>query len=172
MATRLIYSSDTAITFDISSLAGDTDLLAGYECSEIDNTSNRYTDVLVFVKGILGHAITAPTVGQLIELYLWGSKESLATTAIDTLVGANGSPTTRTLTHLSVKQSLRLVSAPPVTVATANLKYWIQPFNVATFFDGVVPPFWGLFLTHNHTGALAASQSALFSYQGIKREDV
>ena len=31
----------------------------------------------------------------------------------------------------------------------------------------VLPKFWGLFLSHNHTGALAASQSALFSYAGV-----
>ena len=46
--------------------------------------------------------------------------------------------------------------------------YYIQPFSVASLFGGVMPKFWGLFLAHNHTGALAASQSALFSYNGIK----
>ena len=30
-----------------------------------------------------------------------------------------------------------------------------------------MPKFWGLFLAHNHTGALAATQSGLFSFNGI-----
>jgi hypothetical protein len=117
------------------------------------------------VDGITGHASTAPTVGQQIQLYVWGSDVSLSTTAIDTL---DGTASAETLAHDSVRQSLRQVAAPTVTVATAALKYYIQPFSVAQFFGGNCPTFWGLFLSHNQTGALAAAQSGLFSYQGIK----
>ena len=165
MASNIVYSADTAITFDISSLAGDSNLLAGRECTQSDNTTNLYHDAQVYVKGINGHATTAPTIAQLIELYVWGSTVSLATTAIDAL---DGTDSDETLDPVSVKRSLRFVAAPAVTVATANLAYWIQPFSVAAFFDGTLPPFWGLFLVHNHTGALAASQTTLFSYRGIK----
>lgn len=158
------YSANTAITMDISSLGTSSTFLAGYESTQVDNTSTMYDDALVNVKGITGHASTAPTVGQQIQLYCWGADTSLATTAIDVL---DGTGSAETLAHDSVRQSLRFVAAPTVTVATAGLVYYIQPFSVAQLFGGILPKFWGLYLAHNHTGALAASQSALFSFNGI-----
>ncbi len=165
MATSTInYGSDTAITFDVSSLGTSSTFLAGRESTQIDNTTNKFVDAIVTCDGILGHASTAPTVGQQIQLYLWGSDVSLATTPIDVL---DGTDSAETLAHDSVRQSLRLVAAPTVTVATAGLKYYILPFSVASYFDQM-PKFWGLFLAHNHTGALAATQSGIWSYYGIK----
>jgi len=161
----ITYSSDTAITFDISSLGTSSTFVAGRESTQIDNTSDLYVDAIVHVKGITGHASTAPAVGQVIQLFLWGSPVSLATTAIDVL---DGTDSAETLSHVSVLNSLRLVGAPAVTVATAGLVYFIQPFSVAAQFGGIMPKFWGLYLAHNHTGALAASQSALFTYTGVK----
>lgn len=158
-------SGDNAITFDISSLGTSSTFVAGRESTQIDNiTTNHYVDAMVYVKGIAGHASTAPTVGQYIGLWVWGSKESLATTAIDTL---DGTDSAETLGHVAVLNSLKLAAAPAVTVATAGLVYYIQPFSVAQLFGGIMPKFWGLYLAHNHTGALAAAQSALFSYSGI-----
>jgi len=163
----LNYGSNTAITFDVSSLAGSSTFVAGRESTQIDNTSNLFLDAIVTCDGITGHASTAPTIGQQIRLYLWGSDVSLATTPIDTL---DGTDSAETLGHVSVLNSLRLVAAPAVTVATAGLTYYIMPFSVASFFGGVLPKFWGLYLAHNHTGALAASQSGIWSYYGIKAD--
>lgn len=167
MATviTITYSSNTAITFDISSLATSATFVAGRESTQIDNTTNQYVDCLVDVKGITGHATTAPTIGQEIRLYCWGSDVSLATTAIDVL---DGTDSAETLGHVSVLNSLRLAGITSVTVATAALLYYIQPFSVANLFGGIMPKFWGLFLSHNHNGALAASQTGLFQYAGIK----
>ena len=166
MSTATInYSSNTAITFDISSLGTSSTFVAGRECTEVDNTTTKYMDCLVNVGGITGHASTAPTVGQQIVLYCWGADTSLGTTAIDVL---DGTDSAETLSHVSVLNSLRLAGAATVTVATAGLVYYIQPFGVASLFDNIMPKYWGLFLAHNHTGALAASQSGLFSYNGIK----
>lgn len=158
------YGSDTAITFDVSSLGTSSTFLAGRESTQVDNTSDKFVDAIVTCNGITGHASTAPTVGQQIQLYLWGSDVSLATTGIDTL---DGTDSAETLAHDSVRQSLRLVAAPTVTVATAGLVYYILPFSIVSIL-GHMPKFWGLFLSHNHTGALAASQSGIWSYYGIK----
>jgi hypothetical protein len=162
--TNINYSSNTAITFDVSSLGGSSTFVAGRESTEVDNTTNKYMDALVTCDGILGHASTAPTVGQMIQLYCWGADTSLATTAIDVL---DGTDSAETLGHVSVLNSLKFVAAPTVTVATAGLKYYVMPFSVAALFGGVMPKFWGLYLAHNHTGALAASQSGIWSYNGI-----
>lgn len=166
MATvsNITYSANTAITFDISSLGTSSTFVAGRESTQIDNTSTLYLDAIVNVDGITGHASTAPTVGQEIRLYCWGADTSLATTAIDVL---DGTDSAETLSHVSVLQSLRPAGAAAVTVATAGLVYYLLPFSVAALFGGVLPKFWGLFLAHNHTGALAASQSGLFSFNGI-----
>lgn len=158
------YSANTAITFDLSSLGTSSTFVAGRESTQIDNTSTQYVDCLVNVDGITGHASTAPTVGQLIALYCWGADTSLATTAIDVL---DGTDSAETLGHVSVLNSLRFAGSAAVTVATAGLVYYIQPFSVAALFGGVMPKFWGLFLAHNHTGALGASNSGLFSFNGI-----
>jgi hypothetical protein len=158
------YSANTAITFDISSLGTSSTFVAGRESTQIDNTTTQYIDAIVNVDGITGHASTAPTVGQLISLYCWGADTSLATTAIDVL---DGTDSAETLGHVSVLNSLRFAGASAVTVATAGLVYYIQPFSVAALFGGIMPKFWGLYLAHNHTGALAAAQSGLFSFNGI-----
>lgn len=166
MATVLTttYSSNTAITLDLSSLGSSATFVAGQESGQIDNTTNMYVDALVNVKGIIGHASTAPTIGQYIGVWVWGADTSLATTAIDVL---DGTSSAETLGHVSVLNSLRLAGVASVTVATAALTYYIQPFSVASLFGGVMPKFWGLFVAHNHTGALGASNNSLFSYNGI-----
>ena len=116
------------------------------------------------MKGITGHASTAPTIGQTINVYVWGSKESLATTAIDVL---DGTTSAETLSHVSILNSLRFAGAASVTMATAALVYYIQPFSVAALFGGVMPKFWGIYVAHNHNGALGATNNTLFSFDGI-----
>ena len=95
---------------------------------------------------------------------IYGDQESLATTAIDVLDGTT-SAETMTATTL---QNLRIAGQAQAIVTTAGLIYYIQPFNVASFFGGVMPKFWGLFVSHNFTGSLGASNNSLFSYTGIK----
>lgn len=167
MATEAIsYGADTALTFDISSLGTSSTFVAGYESAEVDNTTDLYLDFIVRCKGIAGHASTAPTVGQIIGLWAWGSNTSLGSTALDVL---DGTASAETLSHVSVLNSLKPVGQAAVTVATAGLVYYFQPFSIARLFNGICPPFWGLYLAHNHNGSLAASQASQFTYRGIKR---
>ena len=73
-----------------------------------------------------------------------------------------------TLAHAAVLNHLALARVATVTVATAALTYYFRPFAVAPLFGGVLPKFWGLYFAHNHTGALGAGQSGIWSYNGIK----
>jgi len=164
---NIAYSANTAITFDISSLATNSTFVQGRNSTEIDNSSNLFVDAIVDVEGITGHASTAPTVGQIIALYCYGGDTSFATKLIGGSGAIDGVDGACTLPHVSVLNSLRLVAAPAVTVATAALVYYIQPFSVAQLFGGIMPKFWGLYVAHNHTGALGASNNSLFSYNGI-----
>lgn len=165
MATiNVAYSANTAISLDLSSLATSSTFVAGQESGEIDNTSSKYVDAIVNVKGIVGHASTAPTIGQSIMVFVWGADTSLGTTAIDTL---DGTTSAETLGHVAVLNSLRLGGTAIVTVASAALSYYIMPFSVAALFGGNMPKYWGLFVSHNHTGALGASNNSLFTYSGV-----
>lgn len=161
--SKTTYGTRTAITIDPSSLAGSSTFVAGVESAEQSNASDLYLDVLVEGR-VTGHASTAPTVGQQIQVYVWGSNVSLGTTAIDVL---DGTSSAETLGHVAVLQSLRLAAVSTVTVATAALTYYILPFSVAALFGGQMPIFWGIYVAHNHTGTLAASQSNLFFKTGI-----
>lgn len=158
------YSVNTSILLDLSSLPTSSTLLTGRESNQIDNTTTMYSDAIVNVKGIVGHASTAPVVGQYIGIWVWGSDTSLVTSPIDALDGADSA---ETLSHAGVLNSLRFGAASMVTVATAALTHWVQPFSVAALFGGVMPKFWGLYVAHNHAGALAAAQTGKFSFNGI-----
>jgi hypothetical protein len=163
MATsKIAYSANTAITFDISSLAGSSTWLAGRESTQVDNSSNLYIDAIVNVDPIT--AGTTPAIGEVLELRIWGADTSLATTPIDVL---DGTDSAETLSHDSIRQSLRLVKAVVATSTTTGQQIVIPPFSVASFFGGRMPKFWGLFLAHDHTNALGSGQSGLFSYNGI-----
>ena len=161
--TKVTYGTRTAITIDPSSLAASSTFVAGVESAEQDNTSDLFLDVLVEGR-VTGHASTAPTIGQQIQVYVWGSNVSLGTAAIDVL---DGTSSAETLAHVAVRDSLRLASAMTVTVASAGLTYYCLPFSVAALFGGSMPKYWGLFVAHNHNGALAASQSNQFWKTGI-----
>jgi hypothetical protein len=165
MATvTLSYGTRTAITMDPSALGTSSTFVAGVESAEQDNSSDLFLDVLV--EGyVTGHASTAPTVGQEVRLYVWGSNVSLGTTAIDVL---DGTSSAETIGHVAQLNALRLAGVAVVTVATAALTYNFLPFSVAALFGGSMPKYWGLFLAHNHTGALGAAIADKFYKTGIK----
>lgn len=160
-------SANTAITFDISSLATSSTFVAGRNSTEIDNTSTNYVDCIVDVEGITAHASTATTAGQYIGLWVYGGDTSFATKVIGGSGAIDGVDGACTLPHVGVLNGLKHVASAVVVTTTAGLVYYIQPFSVRQFFGDVMPKFWGLYLAHNHTGALAASQSTLFSFNGV-----
>jgi hypothetical protein len=164
MATStIIYSANTAITLDVSSLAGSATWVAGVESAEIDNTTNKYVDALVDIKGITWSS-TTNTVGQEARVYVWGSDVSLGTTPIDQL---DGTSSAETIT-VECLQALRLAASASALATTGSLVYWFQPFSVRSLFGGVMPKFWGLFFVHSMTGAVHTGQSGKFQFTGIK----
>jgi hypothetical protein len=165
MATTTInYSSNTTITISPASTASSGTFVAGRESNEIDNTTNKYVDALVQGKVTVG---TTPTANTTIAIYVWGADTSLATTPIDVL---DGTDSAETLTNTGVLNSaLRLGATITVLATTSDVGYNFAPFSVASRFGGVMPKYWGLFLTHN-TGVNLNSTSGnhVFSFNGIK----
>jgi hypothetical protein len=165
MATTTInYSSNTTITISPASTASSGTFVAGRESNEIDNTTNKYVDALVQGKVTVG---TTPTANTTIAIYVWGADTSLATTPIDVL---DGTDSAETLTNTGVLNSaLRLGTTITVLATTSDVGYNFAPFSVASRFGGVMPKYWGLFLTHN-TGVNLNSTGGnhVFSFNGIK----
>jgi len=165
MATATInYSSNTTITISPASTASSSTFVAGRESTEIDNTTNKYVDALVQGKVTVG---TTPTANTQIAIYVWGADTSLGTTAIDVL---DGTDSAETLTNTGILYSaLKLAATITITATTSDIGYNFAPFSVASKFGGVMPKFWGLFVSHN-TGVNLNSTGGnhVFSFNGIK----
>ena len=134
----------TSLTITLASLATSSTLLVGVESAAVDNRTNQDLDHLITGKITTG---TSPTVSTKIEIWVYApiSITSGTPTYPDTLDGTNSA---ETLTSDNVKFSaLRL--AWSITVDnTTDRTYYIPPTSVANLF-GSMPPFWGVFVTHN-----------------------
>jgi hypothetical protein len=164
MATTTInYSSNTAITMNLSALAASATYIAGRESSQIDNTTNKYLDAIVQGSFTVG---TTPAITGGLAVYVWGADTSLATTALGPLDGTD-SDESLTTTQLGM---LKFGAFAPVLVNTSDTKYWIPPFSVAALFGGIMPKFWGLYVSHSMTAALKtdAANTDSFAFCGIK----
>ena len=158
------YAAAAAITMDVANLATSATFVAGRESSQIDNTTNKYVDALVFGRVSVG---TTPTANTSILIYVYAGDVSLATTAVDVL---DGTDSAETLTNVGILGALRLGAIVSVPANTSDVAYEVQPFSVAQLFGGVMPKFWGLYLTHNTGVNLrnTAVNTDEFSYAGIK----
>ena len=164
MATTTVnYSSNTVITMDLASLASSATLLAGRESTQIDNTSTKYIDCTVSGFVSVG---TTPTANTTIAIYVYGADTSLATAPLDTL---DGTDSAETLTNGGILNALRLGASIAVPAATSDVQYIVLPFSVASLFGGVMPKYWGLFVSHNTGVNLRATVNTnQFDFVGIK----
>lgn len=159
-----IYSANTPITLDLSSLPASAAFTTGRESTEIDNTVTRYMDANVHALGITGSA-SVPTANQMIAVYLWGSDTSLTVRPIDTLDGLDSAETI----SLPLLQALRGPVIAYTAAAIASQIYFLQPFSVARVLGlPALPKFWGLYAATNLTGGLAAAMADKFSFVGLK----
>lgn len=165
MATQTInYGTKTALTLSLASIATSSGFTAGAESNQVDNSSTLFDDVIVQGLVTVG---TTPTVNTNILVYVWGSDTSLATTPLDVL---DGTDSAEALSSAGVRNGmLALAAVLDVDSTTSNRGYYAKAFGIAQFFGGVVPKFWGLFVTHNTGVNLnATGGNHVFSYTGIK----
>lgn len=161
--TTITYASPVTITIDLSSLGESSTWVAGRESTEIDNTTNMYIDVLV--DNPLGIVATPTVLNQELRVYVWGQTTAASASAIGTLVGVDAA---RTITN-DTQAALRLGASIAAQNASGGNTHYFQPFSVASLFGGVMPKFWGLFVTHNiGTVDLGTTQSAKIRMMGIK----
>jgi len=168
MATATVnYSSNTAITMDLANLASSPTFVLGRESTQVDNTTNKFIDCLVSGFVSVGGTSNNITPNTTITVYVWGADTSLATTALDVL---DGTDSAETLTNTGILNALRFGASVAVPAATSDVQYIVLPFSVASLFGGVMPKFWGLFVSHN-TGVNLRNTSVntnSFEFVGIK----
>ncbi len=164
MSTGIVYTGPTSITISPASLASSATYVAGRESTQIDNTSNLYVDVLVQGLVTVG---TTPTINTSINVYVWGSHTSLATTALDVL---DGTDSAETITSAGVLAGMMALAAVGIVDATTSDRgYYFKAFAVAQFFGGILPQFWGLFIAHNTGVNLnATGGNHVWNYTGVK----
>lgn len=143
-------SSNQAITITLTSLAS----AAGRVSTAVDNSSNKFTDVAVFVKTKTG---TVSGNAQLL-IYAIGTSDG-GTTYTDNVSATDAAVSTQPPTALVAK------GAGPLSSTTA---YYIGPFSIAGAF-GFMPEKWSIVVWNDGAGTLSATGSdhSVF-YQGIK----
>ena|SRR5580765_1135026 len=127
-------------TITLTSLATDTNVLAGRQGTKVDNTTNLYLDYLI--SGFITTG-TSPTAGR-IEVWAYGNIDDVPTYP-DTITGTDGNVT---LTTADIKgHGLALIDSMP-TDSTSNRKYPFKPTALTSLF-GKVPKYHGIFVVHN-----------------------
>jgi hypothetical protein len=160
------YSSATTITCGVHAtpLASSATFVGGRESTEIDNSTNKYDDVLLSGLVTVG---TTPTVNTTIAIYVFSRNDQDAPTYPDVM---DGTDSDETLTSAGVGQGfLKLAVALNVDSTTSNRGYAFGPISIAPLFGGVLPKFWSIFVTHNTGVALnSTSGNHFFKYVGVK----
>ena len=161
------YSSTTdttALTITLASLATDANLLTGRESTVVDNTSNKYMDILLSGQITTG---TTPTDAKSIEIWAYAPLKIATSTETypDVL---DGTDSAETLSSDDIKIQLARVSTIS-TDNTSDRNYPVGPVALAPAFGGVIPTHWGIFVTHNTGVNLnATAGNHWIHYLGIK----
>lgn len=157
-------TSSVAITCSVASLASSTSW-AGRASTAIDNTSNLDLDHLVSGVIRLG---TTPTSGKAVSVYVYAPIKIVSGTPtyVD---GITGTDAAKTITSANVARGGLTWLWTGYSDATTGRDLYIPPRSVATAFGGVLPPFWGLFVTHETVSALdSTSGNHYLHYQRIQ----
>lgn len=138
-----LYGTKVTMTWTLSSLASDTNLVAGRESTAVDNKD--VDDSVEIMVGGLFTTGTTPTTARQIEVWAYGSYD-------DTNFSANATGADATLTP-DEKSLMKLLTVIP-TNGTSDRAYKWGPFAVGAAFGGIVPVRWGLYVVHNTGVAL------------------
>jgi hypothetical protein len=142
VSIKTAYAASSALTITLASLATSSTWLAGAESDAIDNTSNLYLDYLLAGKITVG---TSPTASTEIRVYVVALAEDATYPDV-----FDGTGSAETVTSAGVGSGfLTLVRRILVDATTSNQAYWFGPVSVASFFGGVLPKKFVIFVSHN-----------------------
>jgi len=152
---KLQYAAATALTITLASLASSPTWIAGRDAVAIDNSSARNIDSEITARIVTG---TTPAVDS--EIRIYGVQALFPDPTVvwpDTIVGTNAavSLTSAYTRDAGIKP---LLGATAVS-ATTGVAYPIACLSTAQAW-GKEPKRWTVFVTHNNTAALNATQPA------------
>lgn len=161
-------ATDTSpITISLASLASST-AWAGRASTAIDNTSNLDLDHLVSGVIKLG---TSPTGSKTISVFAYASIKIVSGTPTYP-DGITGTDAAKTMTSANVANSALAWLWSASTDNATGLNLYMPPRSISLAFGGI-PPYWGLFVTHDSGVALdATSGNHYFHYQRIQAQSV
>lgn len=146
---KISYAARTVITMTLTSITNGS----AWQSAVVDNTTNLYDDALIFVQT---NGQTGATAGLEFYVYAWDGASNYADGA---------SATDATFTAANRKNS------PLIDVVTLNVTTAVAGMlrrGVASCFNGIMPPKWGLIAINNSGGTLSATGgNHVISYQGI-----
>jgi hypothetical protein len=167
--TTVTYATDEAITAtNWESLAAD----AWATLPEVDNTTNKYMDVLVGGQIDLDTTTGTIAAGETFDIYISAVYDKDVATSWTGGIDAAFNDNDNTLTADTEFNALNLILLAVVSVeATApdvSQGYNWGPVSVASAFGGIVPQKWML-VGHNNTGATttAATSTTVVNAVGI-----
>lgn len=160
-------TSSTDLTITLASLASSSTLVAGRESTVVDNTSNKYVDVIVTGQITTG---TTPTASKTIAVYVYTPIDLNSSTYVYPKAGSTALTGSDAAATFDVEQrsgALKFASAAS-TNSTSDRPYSFA-FSIAQLFGGIVPLKWGLWVVHD-TGVNLNSTGTnhWFTYTGIK----
>lgn len=155
------YGTATAIACTTTSLASDTNLLAGRQSDQVDNTADLAVDALL--GGTIATTST-PTTGSVIEIWVWGSWDNGTTRS----AAAGASDANLSLATQGVKLMLANIHTINQDNTTART-HTFGPLSVAACFGGTMPDHWGVFIVHNTGQTLGATA---LKYRPVQYENV
>lgn len=160
-------ANSVILTCDLAGLVSST-VYAGRASTAVDNTTFLDLDHLVSGSIKLG---TTPTVSKAVSVYAYAPTKIVSgvPTYPDSITGSDAG---KAMTSANVAlAALRFLWAG-TTDATTGRVLDMPPCSIAQAF-GAMPPFWGIFVTHDSVAALdATSGNHFFHYHRIQAQSV
>jgi hypothetical protein len=163
------YSSTTdttALTITLASLATSSSSVAGRNSTIVDNTSNKYADVIVSGQITVG---TTPTTAKTISVYVYAPIKVASSTFTYPIATTTALTETDAAATFEVDQRNNMKLAAAMNVVATSDRAYSFTFSLAQLFGGVVPLKWGVWVTHDTAVNLnATAGNHWIHYTGIK----
>lgn len=147
-------TNNQSITCTLTSVTNNTQ----WGCTAVDNTSNLFLDVLVFIK--IKTSSSALSTGSFLNVYAAGTADG-GTTYSDGIACSNASVT---LTSPPNVKLIGIINAP-----STSTTYNAGPFSVAVAFNGILPDHWCI-VVENKTGQTTDASVGSAWYQGVQTQ--
>jgi hypothetical protein len=150
---KAFYGTPDNVLITLAGLAPDTNLLAGRQSVEIDNTVLRAVDFTIGGRVTAG----ANATGGVIELWVIASLDNIGLYP-DTITA--GGDLNRTFSSANTKSFVaRPIGSQPVIASISALPYWFGAVSVAELMGmQMAPPRFVIFGVHSTGVALSSSQ--------------